>query len=263
MLNKIWYSVFEGEENEETNKDQGQNNSENQNQNQNNAKTSFTQEDVNKFLAEDRRKHKAQTEKLIAELETIKKSKNLSDQERTNLTARIEELNNQILTKEQLLEKERNKLQNEHRTQLQKESEEKELWRNRYTESSITRAIIDASVEADSFSPEQIVALLQPHTKLIEETDSEGNGLGIYTPRVKFKDVDKEGKPITLDLSVKEAVRRMKDLPEKYGNLFKANVTGGLGGNGSVGNNRPIDASKIRTVEDYIKIRKRASGRGK
>jgi hypothetical protein len=265
-----WNSVYE--DNNEESQDQNigqtgnQNNNQSGNQNQNQGgtgQTTFSQDDVNRFLAEDRRKHKASTEKLISELETIKKSKNLSEQERNNLTQRIDELQNQLLTKDQLLEKERTKLQNEHRTQLQRESEEKETWRNRYTQSTIERSIVDAAIEADSFSPEQIVALLKSNTKLVEETDNEGNGLGIYVPRVKFNDTDKEGKPVVLDLSVREAVKRMKDLPEKYGNLFKANVTGGLGGNGSVGVTRPIDPSKIRSVEDYQKLRFRLTGRGK
>lgn len=262
-----FYSVFEGEgEGEQTGTTQtGTTQTTAQTGTNGNTvvTTTFTQEDVNKFLAEDRRKHKAQTEKTIAELEQLKKSKSLSDQERVTLANRIEELSNQILTKEQLLEKEKAKLQNEHKTQLQKESEEKEGWKKRYTESTITRSIVDAASSNDAFSAEQVVALLQPHTKLVEDVDSDGNALGTFTPRVKFSDVDKDGKPIILDLSVPEAVKRMKDTPEKYGNLFKANIASGIGGSQSVGTTRPLDVNRIKTPEQYLLVRKRLTGRGK
>src|SRR5215471_259505 len=194
----------------------------------------FSQQEVDRFLADDRRKTKAQTEKMIAELEQLKKSKNLSEKERADLSARIEELQNQVLTKEQLLEKERTRLQTEHRSELQREKDEKEGWRVRYTESTIVRSIMDAAIEAGAYSPEQIVNLLKSETKLVEDKDQEGNSLGSFTPRVKFRDTDAEGRTIYLDLTVIEVIKRMKELPDRFGNLFKANLSGGLGGNGSV-----------------------------
>lgn len=215
----------------------------------------FTQEEFNKALAEDRKKHTAQTQKVIQELETLKKSKNLSDQERQNLTTRIEELQTQVMTKDQLLEQQKNKLQTEYQQELHRERGEKESWRNRYTSSMIDRSIVDAAIKEEAYNSDQIIAILQPNTKLVEEVDSEGNGTGVFTPRVKFADTDAEGKPTILDLSVTEAVKRMKEIPERYGNLFKSNVNGGLGGTGSNSSGTKLDLKKLKTYEDYKKIK--------
>lgn len=256
-MKKFWKNVYG---------DEDQNNSDDLNKGKDPPKPSentpktFTQAEVDRFLAEDRRKSKAQTEKLIQELEQLKKNKGLSEQERTNLATRIEELQNQILTKEQLLEKERTKLQSEHRTELQREKEEKESWRSRYTDSTIERTIMDVAIKAGAYAPEQIVALLQGTTKLVEDVDQEGNLLGTFTPRVKFRDIDAEGKSVTLDLTITEAVNRMKDLPERYGNLFKANVVGGLGGNGSVPTGT-LDPNKAKSMSDYQRMREKIVGR--
>lgn len=221
----------------------------------------FSQSDVDRFLAEDRRKTKAQTEKLITELEALKQNKNLSEKQRNELSARIEELHTQVLTKDQLLEKERTKMQTEHRTELQKERDEKEAWKQRYTESSIVRNISDVAVTEGAYSPEQIVSLLQAQTRLVEDTDADGTPTGTFTPKVKFKDTDAEGKSVTLELTIQEAVKRMKDLPDRFGNLFKANLNGGLGGNGTVPAGGTIDPSKIKNMSDYQRMRERVTGK--
>ena len=260
LLGKPWFRVF-GESNAAVDNVIPDTNSSGSGDNgttsivSNGVSKTFTQDEVNKFLAEDRRKHKQQTEKLISDLEALKKNKSLSDVERGNLQTRIEELQNQIMTKEQLLEKERAKLQNQHQTELQRERADKENWKNRYTESTIERSIMDAAISADTYNPEQIVTLLKTTTRLVEEVDSEGNGLGIFSPRVKFKDTDAEGKPTLLDLSVSEAIKRMRDLPEKYGNLFKSGLTGGLGGTGSAVTSKGLDINKIKSMDEYRKNR--------
>jgi hypothetical protein len=46
--------------------------------------------------------------------------------------------------------------------------------------------------------------------------------------------VNKEGKEIELNLTVNEAVKRMKQI-ERYGNLFEGDKKGGTGGSGSSG----------------------------
>jgi hypothetical protein len=256
LVSKVWLLVYEGEE---TNNNSSENN--NNNNNNNEPPRTFTQEDVNRFLAEEKKKTRGQTENLIKELEVLKKSKGLSEQEKVTLSQKIDELNNQLLTKDQLLEKERSKLQREHTEIIQKERDEKENWRNRYTESTIIRSIVDAASDAGAYNTEQIVALLKSNARLVEDTDSEGNSIGTFTPRVKFRDTDKDGKPVTLDLSIEEAVKRMKDLPEKYGNLFKVNLNGGLGGNGSTTGNKPLDPSRIKTMEQYKQNRARIMGK--
>jgi len=105
----------------------------------------------------------------------------------------------------------------------------------KYETSTIERAIIDAAVINDGFSPSQFVRHLTPDTRLVEEVDENGAGKGTYVPRVKLPDVDKDGKAVVLDLSPGEAVKRMKEQVDLYGNMFKSNVNGGIGGTGPTG----------------------------
>lgn len=264
LLKTYWRSVYEGEDDGQGNdqndgnqdKGQGQGQGKGKGQGQDKEKEKLlTQEEFNKALAEDRKKHQEQTKKLIQDLENLKKSNNLTTEEKKKLTTQIEELNQQVMSKEQLLEKEKTRLQGEHQTELKTVRAESEMWRNRFTEATIIRTITDSAVQAEAFSPEQIVSLLETKTRLVEDTDTEGKGLGTFTPRVKFNDIDNEGKPTILDITVPEALKLMKDKTEKYGNLFKSNVNSGIGGSGSVGVPRIADPRKIRNMDDFRKMK--------
>ena len=160
-----------------------------------------------------------------------------------------------MLTKEQQSELAKKKLESELTSRIKEADAKAEKNWNLYQDATIKRSITDAAMSNEAFRPKQIVTVLEKLTHLVEDKDEDGKGLGTYTPRVKFPDV-KEGKPVTLDFTVDEAVRRMKDLPDEYGNLFKSGVSGGLGGNsgsGGSGNNdatAPTDPAKYRQWRD-------------
>lgn len=220
-------------------------------------KPKFTQTQLNKFLAEEKRKHQKQVEKQVSELEQLKKSKNLSDKERESLASRIEDLNNSVLSKEELSRKNEEKLKGEHKRQLESATNERDEWKNRYTQSTITRSIMDEAISAEAYSPNQIVALLQGSTRLVEVLDESGNVVpGQFVPKIKFADTDKEGKPTTLDLTVKEALKRMKDRADEFGNLFKSGVSGGLGDSKNRTIGKDVDPSKL-TPAQYREYRKK------
>ncbi len=213
----------------------------------------FNQTQLNKLLAEEKRKAQKQIETSVSQLEALKKSKSLSDKERTDLQARIEEMNNSLLTKDQLAAKERERLQNEHKKTAETLSAERDSWRQRFTEQTITRSILDEAVNAEAYKPQQVVALLKGDTRLVEVLDGEGNPTGEYHAKVKMVDADKDGKPQTLDLTVQEALKLMKSRADDYGNLFKSGVSGGLGGTTKSG--KQADPSTM-TPEQYREHRK-------
>jgi hypothetical protein len=224
-----------------------------------NNKLKFTAEQqkfINQKMAEEKRKQKAETEKTIKELEKLKQNQALTTKQKDELQVRIEELQQQFMTKEELLRKEREKREKEYKSELEKHISEKDEWRNRYTNSTIERALTDGAAKHDAFSADQIVAILKPNTKLVETVDAENKPTGEYEPRIKFSDIDAEGKNITLDLSVNEAVKRMKDLPERFGNLFKSGVAGGLGQNGSTQSKKKVDPKNMNTAQ-YMEARKK------
>ena len=60
----------------------------------------FTQEDLNRYLAEDKRKHQAQLQRVEKTLEEVSASKNLTIQEREQVAAQRDELQQERQTAE-------------------------------------------------------------------------------------------------------------------------------------------------------------------
>jgi len=219
----------------------------------------FTQEAVNSLLADEKRKHQAATRKALEELEAIKAKATLTDSDRSELETRLETMRNELLTKEELAKKDQDKLTRKYTEDTAKLTGERDAWQQRFTNSTIQRSITDAAVTAKCFSPKQIVAILQPDTRLVEALDAEGKPNGELIAKVEFSDVDKDQKPVTLDLTVAEAVKRMSEMDE-YANLFKTDGTGGIGGtNRSSG--KPLDAKKIAATDPALYRKLRAEGK--
>lgn len=216
----------------------------------------FTQDQMNKILADDRRKHKAQVDKHVTELEQLRKSKSLNDQERTNLTAKIEELQNSVLTKEQRAAKEQDKLRKDLTDTTQQLTADRDAWKNRFHTSQVKQAITSEAATHKAFDSDALIAILGPSTRLVEILDEESKPTGDFVPKTKMKDKDKEGKEVTLDLSVPEAVQRMKENP-RYGYLFESTAKSGLGGNsGQGGRGGEVDPGSM-TTEQYREYRKK------
>lgn len=208
-------------------------------------KKSMSQDEVNKLLADDRRKHQEQTKKALTELESLKSKAKLTQEERDELDKRIQQMHNDLLTKDQLAAKERERLTKKHDEAVTSLSKERDNWKDRYTNASIRRAITDAAATLDAYNPAQIVALLGVNTRLVDKLDAEGKPTGEFIPKVRFDDTDKEGKAVTLELDPGEAVKRMKEL-DQYQNLFKGTGVGGLGSNNTPKTGK-MDVKKLAT----------------
>lgn len=198
-------------------------------------KPTVSQNRLNAILADERKKHNETVQRHITELEQLKRSASLTTEEKAGLEKKITELQDSMLTKDELSKKEKDKLLTDHKKQVDGLTGERELWKGRYTDSTISRGITDAAVIGEAFSPAQVVALLKPHARLVEITDSESKPTGEFAIKIKFTGSDKDGKPVQLDLTPEEAIKQMKEMPDHYGNLFKSTMSGGLGGSGGKG----------------------------
>jgi len=188
----------------------------------------FTQEEVNKFLAADRRKHQEKYESLEQSYQQLLENESLSKEERNKLEESLENLRAQYRTKEQQAAHERKKLEEEFSERLANAEKQSELWQRRYMESTISRALQDAAVSHEAYNPSQVVALLRPMTKMVEKTDEKGRGTGEFEPMIDFADVDLEtGESVMTQRTPENAVKRMQELPDLYGNLFKSGVVSG------------------------------------
>lgn len=205
----------------------------------------FTQEELNKYLAEDRRKHAQKMKALEDQLTSTLKNAQLTEQEREQLEASLSDVQKQLMTKEQVAAQEKKKLASQYEQQIKELQERAQQYENRYTDSTIKRALTDAAVANEAFNAEQIVTLLRPHTKLVDDK-----------PVVDFTDRHVEtGEEIVTQLSPQDAVKRMRELSEVHGNLFKANVVTGMGSNSGQHSGGKIDRKSL-TPEQYRKLRK-------
>jgi len=221
----------------------------------------FTQDDVNKFLAEDRRKHTQKYEQLEGAYKEALENQNLTSEQRTQLEGKLDELQKTFRSKEQQLELEKKQWEDKYSKEVKEWETKATTWEGKYKESVMARALQDAAIVNDAFSPSQIVALLRPMTKIVEKTDDQGKGTGVFEPAVDLTDIDtKTGESMITRRTPEDAVKRMKELPTLFGNLFKANVVSGVGAGSATGGANSgtgrADARKI-TTEQYMELRKK------
>lgn len=236
----------------------GNNNNNNNNGNGNgddDDRPRFTKKQLLEEVEKEKKTYQAQIQQQVQQLEDLKKQSNLTSKQRDELQTRIDELNNSMLSKEELAKQEKAKLEKTYKEQLDMTSKERDEWKTRYTDSTIRRSIFDAAKANKAFSEEQIVDLLVNKTRLVEELDADGKPTGVLIPTVKLSINDKDGKPVNVDLNVSEAVAKMKDMPDRYGNLFESTAAGGIGGDRtSRKSSGPINVAGL-SPEEYRKRR--------
>ncbi len=210
------------------------------------------QDQLNAMMAENKRTLTKQNQELVNQLESIKSQYNLTAQEKEELQGKIDQLQEQYMSKEELAKRQQDKLQKDYNKQLEDTKQQSEFWRTQYATSTIQRSLQDAALEAEAY-PHQIVDMLGSKTQLVEILD-EGKSTGKYKPVVKFNDKDGDGNPVTLELTPAEALKRMKELPDLYGNLFKGTATSGLGATGN--SNNKAGSITIEDLKDPVKYAK-------
>ena len=221
-------------------------------------KRTYTDAEVQKLIESERKRNADQTRTTIQNLETLRQNQQLSEQEKASLSKQIEDLNKSLLSKEELAKRERDRLVNEHKSTLDNISKERDTWKSRFEESQITRAIVDAAIKGDAFNANLIVPLLKPNAALVEN-QNDGQPTGTFAVKVNMT-VFEGGVAKSLTLSPEEAIKLMKDKPDEYGNLFKGNLNGGVGGGASPRNQNNV---KLDTTnhEEYLRNREFILGR--
>jgi hypothetical protein len=221
----------------------------------------FTQDDLNRVLAEDRRKHQVQIKEQAEKLEGVLKSSQLTEQDRKVLQENLVALQGQLRSSEAAAAKEKQELEQAFQVKLVESEKKTQIWEGLYRESTVQRSLQDAAVKNDAWQPSQIVTLLKPLTKLVEGVDPVTNRPnGNYEVKVVMFDVNpKTGQQEEMTRTPEEAVARMKEIPETYGNLFKSGVVSGIGSSSATGGLMPgkggqIDVRKL-TPQQYREIR--------
>lgn len=194
------------------------------------APRTFTQDEVNRMLAEEKRKLQSKNNETIQQLEQLKQNQQLTEEERNNLQQQIEQLQAQFQTKEQQAQTELERLQKKYENDTKKLTTDKESWKNRF-ETYVMKHEVVSEFASDVFNVGQIEAILLPKMKIVEEIDSTTKQpTGKFVTQVDFEGRDEKGNPIPLKaLSLKDTKKAMKEMPDVYGNLFKSDAASGVG----------------------------------
>jgi len=225
------------------------------------AGKTFTQDDLNRILAEDRRKHQTQLKEQAEKLEAVLKNSQLTEQDRKVLQENLEAVKGQLRSAEAAAAKEKQELETAFQSKLVDAEKKSQIWEGLYRESMIQRSLQDAAVKGDAWQPGQIVTLLKPLTKLVACVDPTTNRPnGQYEVQIEMLDTDpKTGQQVMMNRTPEAAVARMKELPETYGNLFKSGVVSGIGSSSATGGLMPGQSGKIDvrklTPAQYREIR--------
>jgi hypothetical protein len=228
------------------------------------AGKTFTQEQVNGIVAADRRKLEEALKKTEKQYQDLLASQSLTEQERKALQANLEMVQGQLRSKEEQLLLEKKQIEEAYACKMQEMEKKASHFETLYRDSTIERALQDAAVKHEAWSPSQVVALLRGQTKMLEETDPKtGKLTGRYKPVVEMLALNTTtGEMETKAYTPEDAVKKMKDTPDTWGNLFRSGVVSGIGAGTATGGLSPGQGGKLTgaqlrnmTHEQYLEIR--------
>ena len=216
----------------------------------------FTQDELNTILKKEKEKARVDREKTIQDLEKLQQSVQMTEQQKQQMEQQIESLRSQNMTAEEQARRAKEKLENDYKSQLATTQAEKDQWANDYQNLKIGYEIATAAQQNGVLdnSVRFVEALLRPQTRLVPDLGDDGKPTGGHTAKVRFQDVDKNGKPVVVDYTIPEAVKRMKEKPDEYGNLFRATTAGGAGASSGTPGKKPNPANM--SMDEYMAVRK-------
>lgn len=194
------------------------------------AKT-FTQADVDRLMAEHRKGLQTQLQDAVKQLETVRETANLTQQQKDELDARIQTLTQQHQTKEQQLAAEVEKVNKKYKSDTETLAQEGNKWKSSFNNLLVENSIILGAEKHKAASTKQMIALLGSKAKVVEEVDDKGQATGKFVVKLPMVINDAKTKqPVALELDIVEAIGKMREDPENA-NLFLTDGKPGLGGN--------------------------------
>lgn len=192
----------------------------------------FTQDELEKVLKErltrEQEKHREKQAELLQRLESLEKTAQLTDEERSALQQRIEELRSESLSTEEKLGREIKKLQEDLDVTRTTMAKSVDKWQRQYFDFRIDNELMDAALKNDARTPAQLVSLLKQQTAVKEVVDDQGRPTGRFEVRTTITDYKEDGTPFQVERKPHEAVARLAEMPEIWGNQFNSKVSAGL-----------------------------------
>lgn len=209
----------------------------------------FNQDQVNAFLAKEKRKWEEGHKKTISELQRLQSVAGTSEEQIKELQGTIDSIQAQYMSKDELSKKEADKKAIEDKKKFDDLTASATSWQNQFTGLLVQNEIIKAATKHEAFNNEQMLTQLGGKSKVVPVIADGKPVPGQYQVVVTINDGDK-----VLEISADEAVKLMKGKPDQYGNLFKAGVNGGVGGgNNGGGSGGTVDLERAKKDPEYYR----------
>lgn len=188
----------------------------------------ISQEVFNREISKIRASARKETDALMKQFEAIQGRLNLSEKEKEEIAQSLEEVRTAGMTEKQKLEHQLGKLNEQFKTETTKWTQEAGTWKQRFEDQQLQVQVQDAVSANKGVDSEHFLALMRMWGTKVKETVIDEKPTGRYEVRVTFPDTDKEGKPVLLDLTAEEAVKRMGEM-KKHQHLFNHGQSEGTG----------------------------------
>lgn len=224
------------------------------------APRTFTQDEFNAAMAEHKRNLQKQNAELAAQLETFKTKAGLTEQERNDLQARIDQLSTEHLTEAQKLQAAIANNEKKYKTDTERLNSERDSWKSRYNTTLVETAVRAAAATHKAASADQMIGLYGHQAKVVEVLGDDGKGTGQFVVKLPLTVEDPKTKAkVQVELTMDEAFAELKKREENF-NLFLDEGSGGAGLlNRNKGGSNTTGWKPDMTPEQYMAFRK-ASG---
>lgn len=203
----------------------------------------FTQEEVNRMMADHKRTLQENNTALVSQLEELRKNSALTQTQKDELDARIQVLSQQHLTEQQKLQLQLDQAAKKAKTETEALANEAKQWRGAFEGTMIENAVLAGSSEHKAVNSGQLLDLLRGKAKVVQELDASGQPTGKFLVKLPVKVTNPKTKAVeVLELDAVEAIGKMREDPAN-GNLFMFDGKTGLGGTNHPNNTLPGDGT--------------------
>jgi hypothetical protein len=221
-------------------------------------KVTLTQKEIDEIVTKRTEKARKAQKATLDELETIKGSLKMTEEQKEAFEAQLENARKAVSTADELRKRAEKKAADEYSAKVTNAEKAARTWEDRYRNLKINNEIQSAATQ-HGVMPTSIpfVEAFLGRTIKLEEQKGEDGSVKDHVAMVTFIDPQgSDGKPVEVNLSVADTIKRMKELPDVYGNLFQAPNGGGTGGHSGRPGGQPSKGyRKGMSQEEYMALR--------
>lgn len=193
-------------------------------------KKEMSQEDIDRIVKDrldrERGKFKVREQELLTTLQTLEADKNTSASAREELQKQIAELEEKVLSKEELAAKREKDAKAQAEKEILATKADKDRYQTLLVDNVRSQALTRAAVKCEAYDVDQVVALLSNRVEVAEVLGEGRKPTGKFKLTLRLPAKDDDGNDIEEAFDVDKGV---EEYLNRNPNLVRANVAGGAG----------------------------------